>query len=206
MRSSVDGSRRSSSHEARHARWRRSRGIPGHPPRSCTTVPKQKPGRSEQIVVTPFELVDAVEARFGKLRFDLAATRENCRVRSDPSRFYGPGSSRGKNSLKKDWSKRKGLCWLKSAVRQHRAVGSEVCRDRTAEPNAKDRPSRAERRSAATGGREFVDWQGGRVLPVTADCPVRGPQTAGYPKEIAQSVIYSGLKTHSYQCWRWRKI
>ena len=99
-------------------------------------MPKQKPGKSEQIVVTPLELVDAVEARFGKLRFDLAATRENCRVRSDPSRFYGPGSSRGTNSLKKDWSKRKGLCWLNPRY-GNIAPWAQKCAETELRPNTK---------------------------------------------------------------------
>jgi phage N-6-adenine-methyltransferase len=40
-------------------------------------MPRQKPGRSRQCYVTPPEFIRAVEARFGVLDFDLAATLKN---------------------------------------------------------------------------------------------------------------------------------
>jgi hypothetical protein len=51
--------------------------------------PEQKPGKSEQIVGTPPEFIDAVEHRFGSIGFDLAALSSN-RVRQVG--WYGPGS------------------------------------------------------------------------------------------------------------------
>jgi hypothetical protein len=45
--------------------------------RGARTVPRQKPHQSEQDVGTPWELIRAVEARFGAIKFDLAATEEN---------------------------------------------------------------------------------------------------------------------------------
>lgn len=48
--------------------------------------PVQKPGRSKQDYGTPWELIRAIEARFGKLTIDLAATAENKRC----DRFISP--------------------------------------------------------------------------------------------------------------------
>ena len=76
---------------------------------AARSMPKQKPGRSEQIVVTPFELLDAVEMRWGNLHFDLAATRRNMRIRELPSpkdvrdRYLGPGSRVGEDALAVKW-------------------------------------------------------------------------------------------------------
>lgn len=70
---------------------------------------------SEQIVCTPRDLLDAVEARFGEMDFDLAATVENCvapRFVEDRLSFYGPGSTLAEDSLLADWSNRDGNLWL----------------------------------------------------------------------------------------------
>lgn len=43
-------------------------------------MPRQKPGRSRQCYVTPVEFMQAVESRFGRIDFDLAATRINAKA------------------------------------------------------------------------------------------------------------------------------
>lgn len=70
-------------------------------------MPKQKPHRSEQVVVTPFALITAVEKRFGRITFDLAAGKANCRARST-GKFY----SEADDSLKQEWYLLKGNLWL----------------------------------------------------------------------------------------------
>jgi phage N-6-adenine-methyltransferase len=68
-------------------------------------------GASRQDVGTPREVLQAVEARFGRIWWDLAAHPEN-RV-TDDDRYYGPGSKHGENSLEQDWSiLRLGGRWL----------------------------------------------------------------------------------------------
>lgn len=68
---------------------------------------------SEQIVCTPRELLDAVERRFGKLDFDLAATAENCVVDDETGHsHYGPFSAIDHDSLTADWTERHGNLWL----------------------------------------------------------------------------------------------
>jgi hypothetical protein len=43
-------------------------------------VPKQKPGKSKQDYGTPWELIRAIEARWGKLTIDLAARADNAKA------------------------------------------------------------------------------------------------------------------------------
>lgn len=63
--------------------------------------PKQKPGRSKQDYGTPREFLDAVERRFGKVAWDLAAHEGNAVV----GHYYGPGSDFAADSLgpEADW-------------------------------------------------------------------------------------------------------
>jgi phage N-6-adenine-methyltransferase len=51
-------------------------------------MPRQKPGRSDQVVATPRNFLDAVENRFGPIGLDLAANESNavCKL------WLGPGS------------------------------------------------------------------------------------------------------------------
>lgn len=61
-------------------------------------MPVQKPGRSVQTYGTPMELIRAVEARWGRLGFDLAASEENHKA----PYWYAERH----NSLAQDWSER----------------------------------------------------------------------------------------------------
>lgn len=71
-----------------------------------------KKGKSKQDIGTPRCFIDAVERRFGRIVFDLAANASNA-VCED---FYGPGSTRGENSLVSPWNlsgaARTGLLYL----------------------------------------------------------------------------------------------
>lgn len=58
-------------------------------------MPRQKPGRSRQCYVTPPEFIKAVEARFGVLDFDLAATDKNAKATS----YF----TKRQNALKRQW-------------------------------------------------------------------------------------------------------
>lgn len=65
------------------------------PQGSRVSEPAQKPGRSKQDYGTPRAFVDAVERRFGKIGFDLAASVENTLA----DNFYGEGI----DALKQSW-------------------------------------------------------------------------------------------------------
>jgi len=66
---------------------------------------------SNQAVVTPREFLDAVERRFGRIGFDLAAHRGNRVV----DEYFGPGSPLAEDALGEDWDAlgaRADLLWL----------------------------------------------------------------------------------------------
>jgi phage N-6-adenine-methyltransferase len=66
-------------------------------------MPEQKPGKSRQDYGTPRKFLDAVENRFGKIAWDLAAHDKNHIHKN----WYGPESEHATNSLDKDvdWAK-----------------------------------------------------------------------------------------------------
>lgn len=70
------------------------------------TMPKQKPGRSKQDYGTPWELIRAVEKRWGRIGLDLAAVEANAKA----PRYITPED----DSLTVAWHKAAGrsLCWL----------------------------------------------------------------------------------------------
>jgi phage N-6-adenine-methyltransferase len=71
--------------------------------------PRQKPHASKQTYATPKEFLDAVEARFGRLGFDLAA-EEHTAV-AGPVDFF----AKEDDALKQDWlevSHSREFCWL----------------------------------------------------------------------------------------------
>lgn len=72
-------------------------------------MPAQKPGTSEQVVCTPRAFLDAVERRFGRIGFDLAATAANSVVGG--SNYFGPDAFMVKDALLAGWP-RDLLCWL----------------------------------------------------------------------------------------------
>lgn len=167
-------------------------------------MPVQKPGKSEQTVETPWELIDAIEGHYGPMTFDLAATRENCKVRTKPRGLlykptdmrYGPGSRFGHDALKEDWNDLvAGNFWLNP-------------------PYGSIAPW-AERCSLQKKGKIFFlipasvgsNWWASFVDTV-AEVRFLSPRltfvghTASYPKDIALCVYGS---QPDYTCWRWKK-
>jgi hypothetical protein len=71
----------------------------------------QKPHESRQDYQTPPELINAVEARFGELTWDLAASPNNAQVRAP---YYFTDAPGGQSALDADWSLfgRDDLLWL----------------------------------------------------------------------------------------------
>jgi phage N-6-adenine-methyltransferase len=61
--------------------------------------PRQNRGKSEQIVRTPKDFLDAVRERFGRIDFDLACTLSNCVADSGTGYFH----DRGIDALTQDW-------------------------------------------------------------------------------------------------------
>lgn len=63
-------------------------------------MPPQRPGKSKQDYETPFELIKAIERRYGWLAVDLAAREDNKKA----PYWFGPGSPKGEDSLYSDWT------------------------------------------------------------------------------------------------------
>ncbi len=77
---------------------------------AMSTMPAQKPGRSVQEVVTPRELLDAVEERFGYIGCDLAASDDNAVCHW----YYGLDNGLDALDEQRDWAADDGykLSWL----------------------------------------------------------------------------------------------
>ena len=71
-----------------------------------SVCPAQKPKRSVQVVATPWELIHACEARWGKFTYDLAALDDGSNAKAPL--WIGPTE----DSLKVAWHKLGGLLWL----------------------------------------------------------------------------------------------
>ena len=69
------------------------------------SMPMQKPGRSEQVVGTPWELVRAAANRWGEFTLDLAANDDGSNAKA-PS-WCSPSTSYFASKL----GNREGLCW-----------------------------------------------------------------------------------------------
>ncbi len=67
-------------------------------------MPQQKPGRSKQDYSTPREFINAVELRFGKIGFDLAASESNAIVPA----YY----DERRDALAQNWAALPALLWL----------------------------------------------------------------------------------------------
>lgn len=158
--------------------------------------PRQKPGKSEQNVATPWELIEAVKRDFcvRMVAWDLAATAENSKA-DEPRYFLGPGSAFGEDALSGEWPF-DGDCWLNPPF-------SDI------EPWAK-KCSEQKRRGriflltpASTGADWFQRYVLNRaqVVAVAPRVTFEG-HTSPYPKDLVISVFSSvvgGVST-----WRWK--
>lgn len=82
--------------------------------------PRQKPGRSRQDYGTPPEFLSAVQRRFGRITFDLAAHASN---RVVPVHF-GPDQ----DALVQDWTALEGTLWLNPPFGRPDAWASKCAR------------------------------------------------------------------------------
>ena len=172
-----------------------------------TTVPRvmpaQKPHRSEQIVGTPWELIDVVEARFGRLHFDLAATADNCKVRNGGKVMrnarFGPDSPEGTDALTQDWSALgKNLCWLNPPYGNIKEWAAKCFMA------GRRGPQIFFLIPASVGSNwwaEYVDQQA--FVYFLSPRLVFQNHTSSYPKDIALC-HYNGPRKAGYECWRWK--
>ncbi len=160
------------------------------------TMPRQKPGESEQDVATPRDFLDAVEKRFGRIGLDLAADSNNhvCPL------WLGPGSPLmgGEDALAPNvsWAGRD-LRWLnprfanlklwaqKSAEQRHHAFIAMLS-PAIVSTNIFD---------------EFIHRKA-LVLGIRPRLIFVG-QTDPYPKDLILSV-YGPLVCPGFDTWKWK--
>lgn len=170
---------------------------------SNRVMPAQRPGKSIQIVGTPWELIDAVEARFGKIEFDLAATADNCKVREfgkvNPFKRFGPGSKRGEDALIQDWAALRGNKWLNPEFGDIKSYAAKCFMTLSEKPKG----SIFLLIPASVGSNWWRDYIDGRARAhfLNPRVTFQG-HTASYPKDLA--LIHYGGKP-GYEVWPWKK-
>lgn len=154
--------------------------------------PRQKPGRSCQTYGTPWEFIRAVEARFGPLVCDLAASSENAKAPA----FY----SKEGNALVQDWhlDYPTGNLWLNPPFED---IGpwAEKC----AAESTKRHGFILLLTPASIGSNWFAAHVNRKamVLGLSPRLQFEGT-TAPYIKDLALSVYGHGLS--GADCWRWK--
>ena len=173
-------------------------------------MPTQKPGKSVQIVVTPWNFIDAVEKRWGLIRFDLAADRGNLRVRTNTSAHahLGPGSKIAEDAFSITWARvvPPVNSWLNPPF-------GDIC------PWAMHCSSTVNDLLHPWGGTIFFlvpasvgsNWWAEHVHRKAAVKFLRPRlvfegHTQSYPKDLALCIytrVQSKGLTPGYECWRW---
>lgn len=160
-----------------------------------TVMPVQKPGRSEQIVCTPPEFIEAVTKRFGGIGWDLAALAENSVMRNtNRAAYFGPDHANEENrdSLKVSWGSA-ALQWLNPPfgniapwAEKAASCGSRV----------------AMLVPASVGSNWFRDHVHGKafVLALSPRLKFVG-HASSFPKDLMLCIY--GLGVHGFDVWRW---
>ena len=155
------------------------------------TMPEQKPGRSRQDYHTPKDFLRAVEARFGKITFDLAATSRNTVVPGPVKRFFSPAD----DSLSQDWRKvgGSGILFLNPPY-------ADI------EPWAKKCATTIGKKivfliPASVGSNYYKNWihDVSSVFFLSPRLSFDGKNS--YPKDLL--VAYYGARVGHHECWRW---
>lgn len=152
-------------------------------------MPRQRPGRSEQVVCTPVVFLQAVKARLGIDTFavDLAASKENTVAR----RFY----SKASNALVQPWTF-DGFNWLNPPF------GDLAPWVQKAYEESRKGARTAMLVPAGVGANWWRDWvhEKASVLFLNGRITFVGHDDA-YPKDCAL-LIYAGHQP-SYEIWSW---
>jgi len=158
-------------------------------------MPRQKPGKSKQDYATPREFIAAVEKRFGKLDWDLAATWRNA-VTTD---FYGMQESGVfRDSLEQNWRRLEGNLWLNPPFAQI-APWAAKC----AGSSYRGATNRIFFLTPASVGANWFwqyVWPHALVLPIHPRLSFDGVDP--YPKDLMLSVFNAGARTMERWVWR----
>ncbi len=152
------------------------------------TGPSINRGGSDSTIATPWIFIQALEARFGPLAFDLAAEHHTAKA----PRYF----TKEDDSLKQDWHKIDGLQylnppydnitpWARKCALESR-LGAKIL---FLVP-------------ASVGSNWFADyvWPHSHVIGLNGRIMFVG-QDHGYPKDLMLDV-FGGI-THTFSTWRW---
>ena len=148
-------------------------------------------GRSKQDYGTPLEFIRAVEARFGRLDFDLACTRENAKA---PSGYYFPEV----DALRRVWALLDGNLWLNPPF-ANIAPWAAKC--------AEESRRRTGLILLLTPASIGTDWfaehvnRKAMVFGLSPRLTFEGT-TDPYPKDLMLSVFGCGMS--GFDVWRWK--
>lgn len=173
-------------------------------------APRQKPGRSEQTVVTPMAFVERVERWLGtRFEWDLAADASNCILRrrshisgnlEGPVSWFGPGSPTAEDALSAEmrWP-RIGWLWCNPPF-SDLALWVEKARDERWH-GAKT----AMLVPASTGANWWLNHVDGtaEILLLNGRITFDG-HTSPYPKDLAL-LLYAPDRWPGYHVWDWRR-
>lgn len=164
-------------------------------------MPIQKPGKSVQVVGTPRDLLDAVEARFGKMTFDLAATAENSVVGGGGFKHYGLGSEIAADALLQDWSRLKGNLWLNPPYANIKEW-AEKCRHTSLGVSVKPRGQIFLLIPASVGSNWWAQYVDRRAAVFFLSPRITFVNHATpYPKDVCLCIYGASQR---YECWRWK--
>lgn len=159
-------------------------------------MPRQKPNRSRQDYATPWDFIEAVERRFGKLEVDLAATKANAKA---------PWCvTPEQDSLSISWAERFAdkLCWLNPPF-----GNIEKWAAKCAQESEKFRKGRILFLTPASVGARWFErhvHNRANVLTLLSRLTFVG-EDQSYPKDLMLSVYGRGA-LHGFDTWDWRTL
>lgn len=155
-----------------------------------STMPVQKPGKSKQDYGTPWELIDAIEMRFGeKFTMDLAASEDNAKAPLWIDEAH--------DSLSCDWSKLGGLLWLNPPYEKIAPWAEKCYQDMILGARVMLLTP------ASVGSNWYQKYVHGKayVMALNPRLTFEG-ETTCYPKDLCLSYFYAGMA--GFEVWRWR--
>lgn len=171
-------------------------------------MPAQKPGKSKQDYGTPWELIRAVEARWGKLTLDLAAHDDGSNAKADL--WFGPSD----DYLSQEWTPGTAtdewLCWCNPpfddiAKWAHKwkadaALGARIIALVPASIGAEWFARYVEDSANVVGLRPRLAFEGGGHQKSCTDSECLGCQT--YPKDCM--LLLYNVAAPAFSTWRWK--
>lgn len=151
-------------------------------------MPLQKPHRSEQVVVTPDDLMAAVVIRFGRITFDLAASEANTKAKN----YFNESD----DSLIKNWNRLRGVLWLNPPYANIKLWAAKCAAWQGIGSLLLLIPASV----GSNWWAEHVDGRA-RVLFLSPRVTFVG-HSSPYPKDLSLCVFMHTRP--GYECWRWK--